>query len=376
MRAWAVMVVAAVGCNVPDRHYSNGDARGSGGDGGGDAIRDGQIDGPPVVQPLLKAYQIDYLNGIYRATRDPTTGKLTMVAAAPVASGGSIAAITNKQGTHLYTLDVTPNAYALRDYTINLDGSLTAGAVTPMSNCNVYWAALHPSGNFLAVGCNSSYLAIVPINSNGTLGTPSITSVTGSPRVPAFTPNGNCLFFANANGGSTFENVQVFTFDSSTGAIMQQTDQLGVPACANAIAVHSSGAYAYAAGNCTPPTVQAFRIGANCLLTTYNSGLAISNNASAAMIDPQSNNLYVAGSDVSWFTIAADGSLSPQPGNPFLVGAASIQGTIMDPTLPNILYLTGQSFPGTEVASVGMTAITQLQSFSNDSNIHWLQLAP
>ena len=106
-------------------------------------------------------------------------------------------------------------------------------------------------------------------------------------------------------------------------------------------------------------------------------GLTSSGNTKGVTIDRVGTHLFATATDIYAFTIAHSGALTPVNGSPFVSTQMVIEGAIMDPALPNILYVTGSQFHGALVLTIDAAgAVTQTSSISVGGATQWLQLAP
>jgi 6-phosphogluconolactonase (cycloisomerase 2 family) len=277
--------------------------------------------------------------------------------------------VSNKEGTHLYA--VVSSANQLVDFAIGSDGSLTQQAITSTSPCAPISAKLHPGGKFLAVGCSNAQIAIVPVGTTGALGSPAFTTAGVIPTAPAFSPNGSCLYFSDLNGPAA-SRILAFQFNATTGAVVASGSAIG-PAAPRGLAVHPGGGFVYQGGN---GTLQSYVLGATCGLTALATA-NIGANTQQITIDPPGGRLFVTGTEVHVFTIAANGLLTGIPGSPFLQGSPKMDGATMDPSVPNLLYITGASYSGTLVIQVGANGmLTQLSMLGpiGGGGDTWLQL--
>lgn len=361
----ALLVMAIAACRIPDEHYTRL------GDGGADdgGMRDAPIDGPPP-KLMTRGYLFDSTSGIYQLDKI-ANGNLKLASANPTAAMGAAVGTINNEGTQLYALDRTNKQ--IIDFAISAtNGTLGQRAITPVNACTPVSAKVHPGGKFLVVGCSTPVIVVVPIKPDGSLGTPVVTGAGTTPATPAFTPNGSCLYVADLNGGLT--NLLIFQFNAATGVVTPNGAVPG-PSVPRGLAVHPGGAFVYMAGS---GTLQGYSIGAGCDLTPMTANIPIGSNTQQITLDAAGTHAFVTGTEVYVFNIAANGALTPVNGNPFLATGTTMDGTIMDPAVPDRLYITGRGYLGTLVISIAASgALTQVSSLTAGGNgDSWMQLAP
>jgi DNA-binding beta-propeller fold protein YncE len=293
---------------------------------------------------------------------------MTLADPNPTVAGGATSGASNKEGTHLYA--VLGASSQLIDFAIAPDGALTQQAIASTGSCAPISAKLHPGGKFLAVGCSNAQIAIMPVGVNGALGTPTITIAGATPATPAFSPNGSCLYFADLTGPVT-SRVLAFQFNAATGAVTASGAATG-PSSAKGLAVHPGGGFAYVAGS---SMIQSYALDATCGLTPLAT-LSPGGITSQVTIDPPGGRLFVTGNAVFVFTIAGNGLLTAAPGSPFLGTGTTMDAAIMDPAVPDLLYITGRGYAGTIVTQLGGNGVlTQVSTLTvNAGDFTWLQL--
>lgn len=361
----ALLVVAIAACRIPDEHYTRL------GDGNpGDGMRDAAIiDGPPP-KLLTRGYLFDFTSGIYQLDKI-ANGTLKLASANPTPAVGAAMGTINNEGTHLYALDRTNKQ--IIDFAISAtNGSLGQRVTTPINSCTPVSAKVHPGGKFLVVGCSTPEIVVVPIKPDGSLGAPVVTGAGVSPATPVFTPNGSCLYVADLNSAPI--SLLIFQFNAATGVVTPNGAVAGPPV-PRGLAVHPSGAFVYVAGS---DMLKGYSIGAACDLTPMTANIPIGANTQQLTLDPAGTHAFVTGTEVFVFDIAANGALTPNNGNPFFATGTTMDGAIMDPAVPDRLYITGRGYSGTLVISIAADgALTQVSSLIAGGNgDSWMQLAP
>jgi 6-phosphogluconolactonase (cycloisomerase 2 family) len=272
-------------------------------------------------------YAADYTPGTVTGFRvDGSTGALTALPGFPIMAGTQPdSAAIDPSGKFLYVANL--GSSNISAFTINAStGALTSvtGSPFPLPGPGRS-ASVDPLGRFLYV-TGTGVAAFRISASDGAL-----TVVSGSPfptgNAPAgigFDPAGKFAYVAN----SASNTLSAFTIDASSGAL---TPIAGSPYTTNpgpvGIAVAPSGKLLYVS-NGTANALAGFTIDANTgALTALFAGVATGQNPTQIGIDPSGKFLYVAdqktpnvAGDVSGYSIAAGGGLTPLAGSPFPAG--------------------------------------------------------
>ena len=340
---------------------------------GGERDTDGGVrpDAAVPPPPMTKAYLFDDTIGIYRLSKDATTGALAVADPTPIPAAEAAWGTTNQQGTHLYAL--ARFARQILDFTIEPDGRLTPGPVLDVTPCWPTRAVLHPHGDALAVACDSGYVVALPVHPDGTLGSPQVLAAGRSPVSATFTADGRCLYVADVDGFNSDPEAQLRMYRFDSGAPVLVGTFAG-PRVTWSVAAHPRDDLVFAAG---AYLVESYAVGQDCALTRVGSA-ATGPNTYQVTVAPSGDRLFVTGTDVSVFEIATGGALSPIPGNPFLQKSLTMFGAIMDPGMPTLLYITGGAFEGIVTAVIARDGSVTEGPFlhagmrGND----WVQLAP
>ncbi len=340
---------------------------------GGERDTDGGVrrDGGVPPPPMTKAYLFDRTIGIYRLSKDATTGALAVADPTPVSAAEAGWGTTNKQGTHLYALARV--AKRVLDFTIEPDGRLTPGPVLDVTPCWPTFAALHPRGDALAVACDSGYVVAVPVHPDGTLGSPQFLEAGENPISATFTADGRCLYVADLNGFNSDPEAEILMYRFASG-IPELVGTFVGPRVTWSVAAHPRDDLVFAAG---VYLVESYAVGPDCALTRVASA-AIGPNTQQVTVAPSGDRLFVTGTEVYVFDIAAGGALSPIQGNPFLQKGMTMFGAIMDPGMPTLLYITGGAFDGIVTAVIARDGSLTEGPFLHAGmrNSEWVQLAP
>lgn len=123
--------------------------------------------------------------GIYHATFDSATGKLTPATlAARVRSPGFLA--LHPAGDRLYAVAETENGPGAAGYRIGVDGTLTPLTAAPTGDGGGAHIAVHPTGRFLLTAqYGGGSVALFPLDTDGRLGPAQLSRHTGGSGVVA-----------------------------------------------------------------------------------------------------------------------------------------------------------------------------------------------
>src|SRR4029077_5433229 len=211
-------------------------------------------------------------------------------------------------------------------------GVFTLGAETPqVQNTSPTGIALLPSKKFLYAINSSSHadsISIFNVASDGTLALSGTPSPAGNgPNDAVIDPSGKYLLVTNNFGN----NVSVYSIDVSSGAL---SEVAGSPFPANSnpaeILITPSGKFVYVT-NPGIGMVTAFSFSNGVLTQLPSSPVSSGAGAFGLAIDGSAHFLYVANpaasnpppsstrGNISGFTIASDGTLTPILGSPFTV---------------------------------------------------------
>ena len=253
---------------------------------------------------------------------DVTTGVLTEVGL-PVATGnGPGALVVDPTDHYLYVANLTDNT--LSAYTLD-NGNLTQITGFPVTVGNEPVSlAIDPNGNFLyATNFTGSNVTVFLIDlSNGML-----SNVSGSPFGAgagplsiAIDPTGAFAFVANEAANS----LSAYSLNATNGSLTAVAGS-PFPAVTNpeSLVVDPAGRYVFAANAEAADQVATYSItpssGALTLLSTAPAGsLPV-----GIAIDPSGQFLYAVNfnsNDVSAYTVAPSGALTPVAGSPFAAG--------------------------------------------------------
>jgi hypothetical protein len=365
MRALLVLAIAA--CQIPTEHFIK-----PGGDGGGG---DGKMPDSPMAGPS-NAYAIDPQNGIFQVARDRATGGLTLVSTTPTPLTSSLMSVSDSAGKYIFVIGADPTNPRLTSFTIGANGALAANSTLTFAHCYPQSAAMHPTNNWIAVGCSSAYVAVVPITSSGGFGTAIETPTGAAPAAAAWSNDGKCLFFADSGAVAPQSNVLAYAFDPSQGAISGIGALFG-PATASAITASPTANSVFVAGRGgagNNGVVQEYQYSSNCALTGVHNPVSISMNAERAVVDPTGAHLYVTDGGLWAFSTSANG-LAAYATNPYFATTGIAFGVAIHPGLPHVVYVTGYAYQGTIVVNDdGNGNLSQIASLAG--NTVFLQLEP
>lgn len=139
--------------------------------------------GPVTAQTVYFGTGGGPAKGIYRATFDAKTGKLSAAElAAEAASPGFLA--LHPDGTKLYAVANFAGGPGAMGYTIGASGALTVINTSPTGDGGAAHIAVHPTGKFLLTAqYGNGSTALFPLDADGRLGTAKIYKHTGGSGV-------------------------------------------------------------------------------------------------------------------------------------------------------------------------------------------------
>lgn len=363
MKRIVLLALLASACHINDISFT---PLGGGDDGPDDANGDSPIkliDAPPGLPPQTRGFVAMQGAGYYVLHKAPN-GDLTP--AGPALQTGSAMAMaiaTNRAGTHVYVgTESATSGNQLLDIPFN--DVVPAGNARPMSlPCAPRRIVVHPSESNLVVTCAAPQSFTYALDSNGGLLGPAVQLPGGgnSPKVPAFSPDGSCLYLADPNSGGM--RIVGLTYSSGTYASATQTTG---PTGAADLVMHPNGNVLYLI---TDTVVQPYAVGAGCGMIAIGGGVPNGvQNPLAGAIDSQGGRLFVLGDRSASFSIATDGRLTAITGVPQLTG--TLTGGTFDPALPNTMYVTSPSFNGVFQAAIDTGGgLTMGQGFSQASQV-------
>lgn len=283
----------------------------------------------------------DESNNISGFTIDPATGTLTLIPGSPFPTGGV--------GFNGISLAVTPDnrfLYAANSNTSNISiFSIAAnGSLTPITGSPFHvplsplldGIKISPDGRFLAlVLFDLDAVAIYSINSDGTLtaapGSPFPSPALGLAAGVEINCAGTLLYVGQAT--SPLEHVDGFSIapNGSLTPLSGSPFDTSVGDNSNIVLLSNDERFLFVS-NQFSNTITVFNVAADGNLSLvpgspFPTGVIPFVDFSSGMATNQAGNLlYVANTNatVSVFNIAANGTLTPVPGSPFLVGTVGI----------------------------------------------------
>lgn len=213
-------------------------------------------------------------------------------------------------------------------YTINSDGSLSAGKSVAIAN--VVSMDVSPDGQWLVALDSNILQAQIDVfqidtttggltaKSNGTLAIPNAVIL---PRMLKISANGAYIFAALGSGGDA-----VFTFNTSEGiAIGVHSLTVSNKTSDNGLAVDNASAYLYIARSGTGGGVRVFAIGSGGSLNEIaGSPFASGGQAYSVVLDNGSKYVYAANranGTIYGYSIGAGGGLTALAGSPYTSGS-------------------------------------------------------
>ena len=310
--------------------------------------------GQIAIDPSGQLLYVIQASSVYGYAINPTTGALTAAPGSPFAMGvGPTALAFDAAGTHLYIAGgevpgdhlyvaggEVPADYA--NETVTAYSVANSGALTSLASYDVLGrvTTMATAGNYLYVGAvGFDSITVYSIGSTGELsvtpGSPYGTNL--EPYSIAIDPSGAVLYVANENvftvNGSSGEYTSTFTIDSSTGAL---TPVAGIPTPATPnglISIDPTGKFLF-----VPVTggVSVFAINTATGAFATIPGAPFPDGAMPVSVsfDPRSRSVYVVNAgaaNVSEFSLANSGTLTPLPGSPVAVGGTPTYMAVVGP---------------------------------------------
>jgi 6-phosphogluconolactonase (cycloisomerase 2 family) len=302
---------------------------------------------------------------------DPGSGALTLIGGAPIPSAHNqpVAVAVDPGGGSLYVANQA--AANVDTYTIGGSGALTYAMLSTGTGTNSvpFAMALDPAGDYLYVG--SAVTA-----GTGTVGAFSISGGTltldGTPTTDGNVPlsvavdSVNGLLFAANNADGTVGCFAIAN-DGTLDAVSNPTyPGGGAVAAPYALAVAPTGGFLYLTdSSVTPNTVTAYSYTDCSALTLIGSAIAVGNAADSIAIDPAGKYLYVSNSTsatVSGFTITAGTGALTSIGSATATGAGSsgsATALIVDPS-SQYLYVANGDAGTVSLLSIGTGGVLTL----------------
>ena len=269
---------------------------------------------------------------IRQYTFSAATGKLTAIGSGTVAAGKAPRWVAvDPSGTFAYATNF--GGASISPYNINTTtGALTAnGSAVGGPLANPYAAIANDSFLFVSDRANSGTIVSFPINTDGTLGSPSFTSTvfsgTGMPGPLIIDPSGQFLYVTDVNNGT----VSLLTGVAGGALTLVQvypTTSPGTPAIGLAIAAPSGGNEFLYVANQSAGTISLYAVtpatGALTLPAVAVFGLS---SPTGLAVDPSGAFLYVTNQSTGTIatfainattgTLTAVGSpIATEPSNP------------------------------------------------------------
>lgn len=277
-------------------------------------------------------YVANTADGIHQYGVNLQTGKLTTIGAGVVTAGSSPRWVAvNSSGTFAYVTNF--GGASISPFTINTaNGALGAnGSAVGGPLANPYAAAATDSFLFVSDRANSGTIVSFPINGDGTLGSPSFTSMvfsgTGMPGPLIIDPSGQFIYVTDVNNG-TVSLLSGVVGGALTLVQVYPTTSPGTPAIGLAIAAPSSGNEFLYVANQSAGTISLYVVtpatGALTLPVVATFGLS---SPTGLAVDPSGAFLYVTNQSTGTIatfainatngTLTAVGSpIATEPSNP------------------------------------------------------------
>lgn len=297
--------------------------------------------GQIAIDPSGQLLYVIQASSVYGYTINPTTGALTAVPGSPFAMGvGPTVLAFDAAGTHLYIAGgELPTEFV--NTTLTAYSVASSGALTSLASYSVLGklSAMVTAGRYLYVAAlDADAISVYSIGSTGELSaTGPLYGTDPGPYSIAIDPSGAVLYVANGSvttlNGSSGGYITAYTIDSSTGAL---TLAKGTPTPVTpngAVSIDPTGKFLV-----VPVTggVSVFAIDTATGEFTTIPGAPFPDGAlpATASFDPRSRSVYVvnAGADnVSEFSLANTGTLTPLTGSPLAVGSTPTHMAVVGP---------------------------------------------
>ena len=197
------------------------------------------------VFPSLRAEPLDVYfgtggkgaDGIYHATFNPETGKLTDATRAAEINGPGFLAM-HPDGGMLYAVATMEKEGGAAAYRIAEDGSLEFVSFVPTGDGGGAHIAVHPSGKFLLTAqYGGGSVALVPLDEGGNLGDPTVTEHEGGsgvvenrqkaphPHWCGFSPDGKYALVPDLG----MDGIVIYTVDTDAPSITKHGFAESVP---------------------------------------------------------------------------------------------------------------------------------------------------
>jgi 6-phosphogluconolactonase (cycloisomerase 2 family) len=319
--------------------------------------------------------------GIYR--EDPYSGVLTQISQSPYAAGnGAESVVVHPSNLIMYVSNAVDNTISLFD----LASNGTVSEVTPRTTSGSTPAilAMDPGGNYLYEGdWGSNSITVYSINTNGctagkvqsSCGTLSQTStfpIGVRPLNLKLNSAGSILYVTGGAQPTGF----ILAFAVAGGALQSVVGTFSSGgASPYGLTIDPSGKYLYVSNGAPDNSIAEFTIGTGGTLTPIAGspvGQSNGTNPLSVLVDKSDTYLYVANegsNNVSAYTLASDGSISPLSTPTFSTGTQP-SFLAMDPN-GKYLLVANQS-NGIEVFSLStgdLDVVMTLNSGSNPSSL-------
>lgn len=269
-------------------------------------------------------YVANTADGIHQYGVNLQTGKLTIIGTGVVTAGSTPRWVgVNASGTFAYVTNF--GAASVSPFTINTaNGALGAnGSAVGGPLANPYAAVATDSFLFVSDRANSGTVISFPINGDGTLGTPSSTSMvfsgTGMPGPMIIDPSGQFLYVTDVSNG-TVSLLSGVAGGALTLVQVYPTTSPGTPAIGLAMAAPSNGSEFLYVANQSAGTISLYVVtpatGALTLPAVAAFGLS---SPTGLAVDPSGAFLYVTNQGtgtIATFAISATNGTLTAVGSP------------------------------------------------------------
>jgi 6-phosphogluconolactonase len=297
--------------------------------------------GQIAIDPSGQLLYVIQASSVYGYAINPATGALTAVPGSPFAVGvGPTALAFDAAGTHLYIAGgELPTGYV--NTTLTAYSVASSGALTSLASYSVIGklSTMATAGNYLYVAAlDADAISVYSIGSTGELSaTGPLYGTNPGPYSIAIDPSGAVLYVANGSvttvSGSSGGYISTYTINSSTGALTPVAGNPTPVTPNGAISIDPTGKFLF-----VPITggvaVFAINTATGAFATIPGSPFPDGALPAAASFDPRSRSVYVVNAgaaNVSEFSLANSGTLTPLPGSPVTVGSTPTYMAVVGP---------------------------------------------
>jgi 6-phosphogluconolactonase (cycloisomerase 2 family) len=303
--------------------------------------------------------------GIYR--EDPHSGVLTQLADSPYGAGNAAeSVVVHPSNKFMFVSNAADNTVA--SYSLASNGEITPGAITTAGSTPAI-LAMDSAGAFLYEGdWGSNSITVYSVGSSGQLAQTATFPIGVRPLNLKLNSSGNVLYVTGASQPTGY----ILAFAVSGGKLQSVVGTFSSGgASPYGLTIDPSGKHLYVTNGAPDNSIGEFNIGTNGVLSPIaGSPLGQTNgiNPLSVIIEPSGTYMYVAdegSNNISAYTIASDGSVSPLATPNFTTGTQP-SFLAMDPNGKYLLVATQSG--GIEVFSLSSGNLDVVMTFNTGSN--------